>query len=63
MVEINANKVISAPLHRVWSIVSDVDSEPRYWQDLHSVYNISRNDNVIEREAIFPIVFVIHGNT
>lgn len=51
MTEINASKEISAPLDRVWSIVSDVDSEPRYWRDLHSVYNISRNGNVIEREV------------
>jgi hypothetical protein len=35
----------------VWSIVSDVDSEPRYWRDLYSIYNISRNGNVIEREV------------
>jgi carbon monoxide dehydrogenase subunit G len=51
MVEINASKEISAPLDRVWSIVSDVDSEPRYWRDLHAIYNISRNGNVIEREV------------
>jgi uncharacterized protein YndB with AHSA1/START domain len=48
MVEITASREISAPLDRVWSIVSDVDSEPRYWRDLHAVYNISRTGNVIE---------------
>lgn len=51
MTEINANREISAPLDRVWNIVSDVDSEPRYWRDLHAIYNISRNGNVIEREV------------
>jgi uncharacterized protein YndB with AHSA1/START domain len=51
MVEIEVNKLISAPLDRVWSIVLDVDREPRYWQDLHSVYDISRNGNIIEREV------------
>lgn len=51
MVEINASREIPASLDRVWSIVSDVDSEPRYWRDLHAVYNISRNGNVIEREV------------
>ena len=51
MTEINASKEIPAPLDRVWSIVSDVDSEPRYWRDLHSIYNISRTGNVIEREV------------
>ena len=52
MTEINASKVIPAPLDRVWSIVSDVGSEPRYWRDLHSIYNISRTGNVIEREVM-----------
>jgi carbon monoxide dehydrogenase subunit G len=51
MTGINASKEISAPLDRVWSIVSDLDSEPRYWRDLHAVYNISRTGNVIEREV------------
>jgi hypothetical protein len=51
MVEINASREVPAPLNLVWDIVSDVDSEPRYWRDLHSVYNISRNGNVIEREV------------
>jgi len=51
MVEINASREIPAPLDQVWDVVSDVDSEPRYWRDLHSIYNISRNGNVIEREV------------
>lgn len=51
MTEINANREIPAPLDRVWSIVSDVDSEPRYWRDLYAIYSISRNGNVIEREV------------
>ena|SRR5215211_3622977 len=51
MVEINASREVPAPLDRVWDIVSDVDGEPRYWRDLHAVYNISRNGNVIEREV------------
>jgi carbon monoxide dehydrogenase subunit G len=51
MVEINASREVPAPIERVWDVISDVDSEPRYWRDLHSVYNISRNGNVIEREV------------
>ena len=51
MTEINASREISAPLDKVWSTISDVDSEPRYWRDLHAIYNISRNGNVIEREV------------
>jgi hypothetical protein len=50
MVEINASREISAPLDRVWNIISDVNSEPRYWRDLNAVYNIRKNGNIIERE-------------
>ena len=51
MVEINASREVPAPIERVWDVISDVDSEPRYWRDLHSIYNVSRNGNVIEREV------------
>jgi uncharacterized protein YndB with AHSA1/START domain len=51
MVEIKTSREIPASIDRVWNIVSDVDSEPRYWRDLHAVYNIRRNGNVIEREV------------
>ena len=51
MVEINTSREISASLDRVWNIVSDVDSERGYWRDLHAVYNIRRDGNIIEREV------------
>jgi hypothetical protein len=51
MVEINTCREIHAPLDRVWDVVSDMDSEPRYWRDLHAIYNISKKDNIIEREV------------
>jgi carbon monoxide dehydrogenase subunit G len=51
MVEINSSREVPAPLDRIWDVVSDVDSEPRYWRDLHAVYNVRRNGNVIEREV------------
>jgi hypothetical protein len=34
MVEINASREISAPLDRVWDIMSDINGEPRYCRDL-----------------------------
>lgn len=57
MTEIIASREISAPLERVWNIVSDLDSEARCWQDLHAVYNISsrNSSNVIEREVTVGI--------
>lgn len=51
MVEINISREIPASLDRVWNIVSDVDSELRYWRDLHAVYNVRRDGNIIEREV------------
>jgi uncharacterized protein YndB with AHSA1/START domain len=53
MVEIiNASREISAPLDRVWDIVSDIDGEPRYWRGLNAVYyNVSKKGNVIERDV------------
>ena len=53
MVEIiNASKEISAPLDRVWDIISNVDDdEPRYWQGLNAVYNVRKKGNIVEREV------------
>lgn len=51
MATINASREISAPLDRVWDVVSDVDNEPKYWHGTKTVKNISRNGNTIEREV------------
>lgn len=51
MVENNASRQVLAPLERIWNIIPNVDSEPRYWRDLHAIYNISRNGSIIEREV------------
>ena len=53
MVEIiNTSKEISAPLDRVWDIISKVDDdEPRYWQGLNAVYNVRKKGNIVEREV------------
>src|SRR5690349_4952244 len=51
MSRINASRNVPAPVDRVWEIVADVDSEPKYYSGLNSVRNISRDGNVIEREV------------
>lgn len=51
IVKINASRGISAPLDRVWDIISNMDDEPRYWRGLNAVYNVSKKGNVIEREV------------
>lgn len=52
MATLNISREIAAPLDRVWNIVSDVDSEPQYWHGTKSIKNISREGNVIKREAV-----------
>lgn len=52
MVSVSASREISAPLDRVWDIVSDVDNEPAYWRGTKSVRNISKSGNVVEREVV-----------
>lgn len=43
----------NVPVHidRVWDIICDIDSEPRYYPGLNSVRNVCINGNIIEREV------------
>jgi carbon monoxide dehydrogenase subunit G len=51
MVQIQASIEIDAPIDKVWSIVSDLDSEPKFWKGTKEVRNISKEGNVITREV------------
>jgi len=50
MARIEVSVDISAPLDRVWDIVSDIDNEPRFWKGTKEVRNISRHDGKVTRE-------------
>jgi carbon monoxide dehydrogenase subunit G len=50
MAQIQASVEINAPLERVWSIVSDLDSEPKFWKGTKEIRNISKEGNVVNRE-------------
>jgi hypothetical protein len=39
-------------IDRAWEVISDVDSEPKYYEGLNSVKTVSREGNVIEREVV-----------
>lgn len=52
MANVKVSREIAAPLDKVWAIVSDVDNEPKYWHGTKSVKNISKEGNVIKREAV-----------
>jgi|TARA_B100000315_G_scaffold44207_1_gene39158 carbon monoxide dehydrogenase subunit G len=41
---------INASVDKVWSIISDLDSEPKFWKGTKETRIISRDGNVITRE-------------
>ena len=51
MVQIQASVEIDAPIDKVWDIVSDLDSEPKFWRGTKEVRNISKEGNTITREV------------
>jgi carbon monoxide dehydrogenase subunit G len=52
MANLNVSREMTAPLDRVWTVISDVDNEAQYWHGTKSVKNISREGNVIKREVV-----------
>ena len=51
MVQIQASVQIDAPIDKVWNIVSDLDSEPKFWRGTKEIRNISKDGNTIIREV------------
>ncbi len=51
MAQIQASVEINAPLDKVWNIIVDLDSEPRFWKGTKEVKNISREGNIVNREV------------
>ena len=51
MVQIQASIEIDASIDKVWSIISDLDSEPKFWRGTKEVRNISKDGNTITREV------------
>jgi carbon monoxide dehydrogenase subunit G len=50
MVEIQSFVRINAPLENVWKIVSDLDSEPKFWKGTKEIKNLSKEGNIVTRE-------------
>lgn len=50
MIQIQAQVDIDSSLDKVWNIVSDLDSEPKFWKGTKSIRNISKDGNIIRRE-------------
>ena len=51
MTQIQASTEINASLEKVWNIISDLDSEPKFWKGTKEIRNISKEGNVINREV------------
>lgn len=51
MVQIQASVQIDAPIDKVWNIISDLDSEPKFWRGTKEVRNISKDGNTVTREV------------
>ena len=49
--QIKVSREISAPVDQVWTIVSNVDNETKYWPTSKNIKNINKTDNIIEREV------------
>ena len=49
--EISVSREISAPVDQVWSIVSDIDNETKYWPTFKAIKNIDKTGNTTEREV------------
>ena len=52
MATIEVEIEIDAPLEKVWSVVSDIDNEPKFWKGTKEVRNISKEGDTINREVI-----------
>jgi carbon monoxide dehydrogenase subunit G len=50
VVRIQASIEINASVDKVWNIISDLDSEPKFWKGTKEIRNISKEGNVVNRE-------------
>jgi hypothetical protein len=52
MVTFSKSREARCGIDSVWEVVSDVDNDPRYYEGLNSIKNVSKNGNVIERQVV-----------
>ncbi|MFN2435366.1 MAG: type II toxin-antitoxin system RatA family toxin [Nitrososphaeraceae archaeon] len=52
MANFHTSKKINAPVSEVWKVLSDIDREPEFWHGTKSIKNISKSDNIVEREVV-----------
>ena len=52
MTNFHTSKKIYEPVSEVWKMLSDIDREPEFWHGTKSIKNISKSDNIVEREVV-----------
>jgi len=52
MATIDTSIEINASIDKVWSIISDLDAEPKFWKGTKETKIISQDGNVIIREIV-----------
>ena len=50
MAEIHVGTDVNVSIDKVWSIISDLDNEPKYWKGTKEIRNISSDGNIVNRE-------------
>ena len=50
MAEIRASVIINSTQEKIWSVISDIDNEPKFWKGTKEVRNLSKDGNQISRE-------------
>jgi hypothetical protein len=58
---INKTKIVSAPINKVWNIVSDINRNSKYWS-IKDIINIHKIGNIVERDVTVPIPPFIKSN-
>lgn len=51
MARIESEIEIDATVDRVWEVISDIDSEPKFWKGTKEIRNITVEKNKVEREV------------
>jgi|SRR5579872_1443080 len=51
MVEIKIKLQINAPTEKVWSIISNIDDDPKFWKGTTAIRNLAKDGTVITREV------------
>lgn len=51
MTEIDVTVQVNAPQDKVWRIISDIENDTRYWNEISRIKTLSRERNVVLREV------------